>query len=137
MSAPAVGQLTPADLPIGTTLHLTGMGNNRAAAATTADVVKVGRKLVTVAIARGGWTYDVVLRLDTQCENDDFAGWAFRTAEQQLDDARRLAARTYLRDEYRIEFTTDGYRGPLDDRYVDVDLAEALVVAADAWRAQQ
>lgn len=135
MTAPAVGHLTPADLPVGTVLVLTGIGNNRRAERTLATITKVGRKLITVGIDRGnGRTFDAVLRLDSQCENGDFAGWSFRTAEQEADDVRRVAARERLRA-YGVAFVDSHRYAPANADDVPVDLAEALADAADAWAA--
>lgn len=137
MTAPRVGQLTPKDLTVGQVVHLSGIGNNRRAEPATGEVVKIGRVLVTVRVARSPGSvhhFDVVLRLDSQAENGDFAGWVFRTADQAEDDRRRTAARERLKA-HGVEFTSDSYRGPAQDRDVPVDLAELLADAADAWEA--
>lgn len=134
MTAPRVGQLTPKDLTVGQVVHLTGIGNNRRAEPTTAEVVKIGRSLVTAAITRDRHTFDVVLRLDSQAENGDFPGWRFRTVDQAEDDRRRSAARERLRA-LGVEFVANHSRGPAADHLVDVDLAEVLAAAADAWKA--
>lgn len=136
MTAPAVGQLTPSDLAVGQRLILRPIGNNVHRGVEVepepAVVVKVGRKLVTAALLERRYPTEVVLRIEEQVENSDFAGWAFRTVEQDADDRRRTTARARLKA-HGIEFTRDSFRGPADDRAVPVDLAEALADAADAW----